>query len=150
MQRFACLLLASLGLAATLPTQAEPIRLSEHQLAAVSGRAALPAADSATALPTGPGAGLDLLGLAGQPVTVLDRAAFLAALAQHGVNGLPAELYSGGEVLQLSLNGAPQSFRFDAGSLLGLPAGAPGSPSLGSIALNQLDSRGTVIWRWQR
>jgi hypothetical protein len=84
MQRFACLLLASLGLAATLPTQAEPIRLSEHQLAAVSGRAALPAADSATALPTGPGAGLDLLGLAGQPVTVLDRAAFLATLAQPG------------------------------------------------------------------
>lgn len=150
MHRLACLLLASFSLGATLPSQAEPILLGEHQLASVNGRAAPPVSEGSIPLPLGPVTGLDLLGLAGQPATLLDRAAFLAALAQRGVNGLPAEIYGGGEVLQMSLNGAPQSFRFDAGSLLGLPAGGPGSPSLGSIELNQLDSRGTVIWRWNR
>ncbi|MED5620944.1 hypothetical protein [Ideonella sp. BN130291] len=81
-------------------------------------------------------------------LSVLDRAAFEAALAEHGMAPLAAGLYDGRPVTQISVDGAPVNASFEAGALLA-PLGVHyQGPSMGTIQINGFDARGTTLWVW--
>lgn len=140
-------LLRPLALFALLPLSfaAQALQpLDEAALRATRGQAQTDL--SAAALPDPLAGVLGLLAAQRGTLSVLGPAEFLAALAERGVQGLPAELWDGRPVLQTVLDGPPQTLRFKAEAWLGLAAGS--GPSLGSFTLEQFDTRGTVLWRW--
>jgi len=135
---------------AVKPAQAGMAVLSDAELAQVNGRAAAPAADPRALPLPGVGALLNLLSPEQMKPTLLDRAAFEAALAARGMGPLPAELYAGQPVTQLSVEAAPRTLTLEAGALF-IPAGLPyHGGSFGTVTITNFDARGTTLWVWHR
>ena len=83
--------------------------------------------------------------------TVIDAATFKAALTAVGTS-LPASFYAGGEVEQFAaLTRTPMTDNNPtvmlSASLASIKMGHSAA-SFGSLAVNQVDLRGTSVWRW--
>jgi hypothetical protein len=145
---FARSALAATLIAAAAAAHAGLTPMDEAELAAVNGRAAPP-----TAAPLPPGAaGLGLAGLIPADhlhTTLLDRAAFDAALLAAGITPFGRGVYDGRPVAQVTIDGAPFSVSMELSALLlaGTHLSLDG-PSMGTVSFNNVDARGTTLWIW--
>jgi hypothetical protein len=122
-------------------------RLSDAELAQVSGQATPPTATPGLTAPALPNAATE--GLArGLQAELLDRPAFLAALAARGVASLPESIYRDAAGLQLAFHGDPVSFEISLADLLGAAANGRVNASLGQLTVRALDMRGSTLWTW--
>lgn len=80
--------------------------------------------------------------------TVLDATQFQAALAERGATALPAALYDGRPVAQVTIDAPPVDARMEAGALLNTLGVQYNGPSFGTIDIHNLDARGTTLWMW--
>src|SRR5471032_2815166 len=102
---------------------------------------------------------ISVTGLLAASIDIVNAPTFGAAVAAAGVNGaVPLDFYNGtSDVVQIAIPNVPTSklLNMSVGSItMGstngtgtVTAGATG-PSFGSIALNNIDLRGTTVWIW--
>lgn len=125
------------------PAQADLSPLDAPALRAVSGQAG---AQDSTPMPLPGGLGA-LLPVGSYSVDTIDRAAFLAELAQRGVAGLPAALYDGRNVSQYGFADQPFDLSVDLARLI-VPQATPGLKPLGTLTFSGMNLGGTVVWVW--
>ena len=127
----------------TGPAQADLSPLDTPALRAVSGQAGTQA-NTPSPLPEGLAA---LLPVGSYSVDTVDRATFLAQLAQRGVEGLPTALYDGRSVNQYSFADQPFDLSVDLARLIAQQA-TPGLKPLGTLTFSGMNLGGTVVWVW--
>jgi hypothetical protein len=95
--------------------------------------------------------GIKINGLIAASIDILSRNSFLQAAGAAGVTN-PGTFYnaaSGGDVVQIAI---PADVQVAAGKLLNMSVDAikmgNSSASYGSMAMNQIDLRGTQVWIW--
>jgi hypothetical protein len=95
--------------------------------------------------------GIKVNGLIAASIDILSRNSFLAAAGAAGVTN-PGTFYnpvSGGDVVQIAI---PADVAVATGKLLNISVDAikmgGSNASYGSIAMNQVDLRGTQVWIW--
>ncbi|MET3130936.1 hypothetical protein AAKU55_001194 [Oxalobacteraceae bacterium GrIS 1.11] len=95
--------------------------------------------------------GIKVNGLIAASIDILSRASFLQAAGAAGVTN-PGTFYNpatGGDVVQIAI---PADVQVAAGKLLNVSVDAikmgNSTASFGSIAMNQVDLRGTQVWIW--
>jgi hypothetical protein len=73
----------------------------------------------------------------------------MQAAGAAGVTGVGPSFYAGGDVVQIAI---PADVTVAAGKLLNISVDAikmgGSDKSFGSMAINQLDMRGTQVWIW--
>jgi hypothetical protein len=94
-----------------------------------------------------PGGLAALLPVGSYSVDTIDRATFLAQLAQRGVDGLPAALYDGRDVSLYSFADQPFDLSLDLARLIAQQS-APGLKPLGTLTFSGMNLGGTVVWVW--
>ncbi len=126
-------------LAPALPAHADPVRMSEQQLAEVRGQAPF-----------------DLLGrffswIPADDIQVrwLDKTAFDAMLADREVPPTLVQGYNGGPVAQVSI-AAPSDFSFNASQVLSAFGLHANLGSMGSFSVQGLDTSGLSLLVWSR
>ena len=104
---------------------------------------------------------ISVTGLLAASIDIVNAQTFGAAVVAAGVNGpVPTDFYNGtSDVVQIAIPNVPTSklLNMSVGSITmgstntttgaSVTAGAAG-PSFGSIALNNIDLRGTTVWIW--
>ncbi|MCO5977794.1 hypothetical protein [Ideonella oryzae] len=123
----------------TSPAQADLSPLDTPALRAVSAQA--------SPQPPLPGGLAALLPAGSYSVDTVDRATFLAQLAQRGVNGLPAALYDGRDVSQYNFADQPFDLSLDLARVIAQQA-APSLHPLGTLTFSGMNLGGTVVWVW--
>ena len=123
----------------TSPAQADLSPLDAPALRAVSAQASPP--------PPLPGGLAALLPVGSYSVDTIDRATFLAQLAQRGVDGLPAALYDGRDVSLYSFADQPFDLSLDLARLIAQQS-APSLKPLGTLTFSGMNLGGTVVWVW--
>ena len=95
--------------------------------------------------------GIKVNGLIAASIDILSRASFLKAAGEAGVTN-PGTFYNpltGGDVVQIAI---PADVQVGAGKLLNISVDSikmgGSDKSYGSMAMNQLDLRGTTVWIW--
>ncbi|WGG49351.1 DUF6160 family protein [Rugamonas sp. DEMB1] len=95
--------------------------------------------------------GIKINGLIAASIDILSRNSFLQAAGAAGVTN-PGTFYnaaSGGDVVQIAI---PADVQVAAGKLLNMSVDAikmgNSTASYGSMAMNQIDLRGTQVWIW--
>jgi len=95
--------------------------------------------------------GIKVNGLIAASIDILSKASFLQAAGAAGVTN-PGTFYSpasGGDVVQIAI---PADVQVAAGKLLNISVDSikmgGSTASYGSMAMNQLDLRGTTVWIW--
>jgi hypothetical protein len=95
--------------------------------------------------------GIKVKGLIAASIDILSKNSFLAAAGAAGVTN-PGTFYSpatGGDVVQIAI---PADVQVAAGKLLNISVDAikmgNNAASFGSVAMNQVDLRGTQVWIW--
>ncbi|MBA5689527.1 DUF6160 family protein [Rugamonas apoptosis] len=95
--------------------------------------------------------GIKVKGLIAASIDILSKNSFLAAAGAAGVTN-PGTFYnpvSGGDVVQIAI---PADVQVGAGKLLNISVDAikmgNNAASFGSVAMNQVDLRGTQVWIW--
>ncbi len=95
--------------------------------------------------------GIKVQGLIAASIDILSKNSFLAAAGAAGVTN-PGTFYnpaSGGDVVQIAI---PADVQVAAGKLLNISVDAikmgNNAASYGSVAMNQVDLRGTQVWIW--
>ena len=95
--------------------------------------------------------GIKVNGLVAASIDILSKASFLQAAGAAGVTN-PGSFYSpstGGDVVQIAV---PADVQVAAGKFLNVSVDAikmgNNAASFGSIAMNQIDMRGTQVWIW--
>jgi hypothetical protein len=98
-------------------------------------------------------------GLLAASIDIINAQTFGGILTASGVSGVPAAFYNGAsDVVQIAIPAVAQTplLNMSVGSITmgstdaagkSVTAGATG-PSFGSIALNNIDLRGTTVWIW--
>ncbi|MBA5605255.1 hypothetical protein H3H36_07780 [Duganella sp. FT3S] len=95
--------------------------------------------------------GIKVKGLIAASIDILSKNSFLAAAGAAGVTN-PGTFYSpttGGDVVQIAI---PADVQVGAGKLLNISVDSikmgNNAASFGSVAMNQVDLRGTQVWIW--
>lgn len=95
--------------------------------------------------------GIKVNGLIAASIDILSRASFLQAAGAAGVTS-PGTFYNpqtGGDVVQIAI---PADVQVQTGKLLNMSVDSikmgNNSASFGSMAMNQIDLRGTTVWIW--
>ena len=95
--------------------------------------------------------GIKVNGLIAASIDILSRKSFLAAAGAAGVTN-PGTFYNpatGGDVVQIAI---PKDVEVAAGKFINVSVDAikmgNSAASFGSIAMNQIDMRGTQVWIW--
>jgi hypothetical protein len=95
--------------------------------------------------------GIKVQGLIAASIDILSKNSFLAAAGAAGVTN-PGTFYnpaSGGDVVQIAI---PADVQVAAGKLLNISVDSikmgNNAASYGSVAMNQVDLRGTQVWIW--
>jgi hypothetical protein len=95
--------------------------------------------------------GIKVKGLIAASIDILSKNSFLQAAGAAGVTN-PGTFYSpatGGDVVQIAI---PADVQVAAGKLLNISVDAikmgNNAASFGSVAMNQVDLRGTQVWIW--
>ncbi|MBA5605254.1 hypothetical protein H3H36_07775 [Duganella sp. FT3S] len=95
--------------------------------------------------------GIKVQGLIAASIDILSKNSFLAAAGAAGVTN-PGTFYnpaSGGDVVQIAI---PADVQVAAGKLLNISVDSikmgNNAASFGSVAMNQVDLRGTQVWIW--
>ena len=95
--------------------------------------------------------GIKVQGLIAASIDILSKNSFLAAAGAAGVTN-PGTFYNpatGGDVVQIAI---PADVQVAAGKLLNISVDAikmgNNAASYGSVAMNQVDLRGTQVWIW--
>jgi len=95
--------------------------------------------------------GIKINGLVAATIDILSKNSFLQAAGAAGVTN-PGSLYSpatGGDVVQIAI---PADVQVAAGKLLNISVDSikmgNNNASFGSMAMNQVDLRGTTVWIW--
>jgi hypothetical protein len=95
--------------------------------------------------------GIQVKGLIAASIDILSKASFLQAAGAAGVTN-PGTFYNpatGGDVVQIAI---PADVQVGAGKLLDIKVDSikmgGNNASYGSMAMNQLDLRGTTVWIW--
>ena len=104
---------------------------------------------------------IGVTGLLAASIDIINAKTFLTGLGNLGVTAAPTDFYNGSsDVVQIAIPNVPTSKLLNlsvgsitmgstsaAGGGTSVTAGATG-PSFGSIALNNVDLRGTTVWIW--
>ncbi|HJU99456.1 MAG TPA: DUF6160 family protein [Burkholderiaceae bacterium] len=95
--------------------------------------------------------GIKVKGLIAASIDILSKNSFLAAAGAAGVTN-PGTFYnpvSGGDVVQIAI---PADVQVGAGKLMNISVDSikmgNNAASFGSVAMNQVDLRGTQVWIW--
>ncbi|HJU99459.1 MAG TPA: DUF6160 family protein [Burkholderiaceae bacterium] len=95
--------------------------------------------------------GIKVQGLIAASIDILSKNSFLAAAGAAGVTN-PGTFYnpaSGGDVVQIAI---PADVQVAAGKLMNISVDSikmgNNAASFGSVAMNQVDLRGTQVWIW--
>jgi hypothetical protein len=93
--------------------------------------------------------GIKVNGLVAATIDILSKNSFMQAAGAAGVTGVGPSFYAGGDVVQIAI---PADVTVAAGKLLNISVDAikmgGSDKSFGSMAINQLDMRGTQVWIW--
>jgi len=132
------------------PARAAMSTMNEAELASVTGQASpIKPDDAVNTLPL-VGPLLKLLTDEHAQVSTLDKAAFEAALLARGLPPMASPFYSGGQVMQFTIDAPPVDVSFDAAALIpAVGSQYHAASSFGSINISGLDARGTTLWLWK-
>jgi hypothetical protein len=94
---------------------------------------------------------IKVTGLVAATIDILSQNSFLQAASAAGVVSAGPSYYSGGDVVQIAI---PSDVQVNSSKLLSISVDSikmgnniPGK-SFGSMAINQIDLRGTTVWIW--